>query len=230
MYCTGGIRCEKASVYLKAKGFQNVFQLQVVLLSSLLVFLLFYSCSFIIHQLFFLFLHSFTCILMYPSTHLQTLTLIHIHTQGGIHRYLEEFPEGGHFKGKNFVFDGRVSVPAVTTSAVPGSSDDVINESADPSHTSYVNSLEHDNPEKITEVAANSSCIASDLESDPSSSMIVPDVVGRCVDCSCPYDRFSGLVVCTVCRLPVLVCDVCAEEKCYPGEYHCFRHRYRTAQ
>ena len=29
MYCTGGIRCEKASVYLKAKGFNNVFQLQV---------------------------------------------------------------------------------------------------------------------------------------------------------------------------------------------------------
>ena len=29
MYCTGGIRCEKASVYLKAKGHENVFQLQV---------------------------------------------------------------------------------------------------------------------------------------------------------------------------------------------------------
>ena len=29
MYCTGGIRCEKASVYLRAKGFENVFQLQV---------------------------------------------------------------------------------------------------------------------------------------------------------------------------------------------------------
>jgi len=28
MYCTGGIRCEKASVYLKAKGLKNVFQLQ----------------------------------------------------------------------------------------------------------------------------------------------------------------------------------------------------------
>lgn len=26
MYCTGGIRCEKASAYLSAKGFQNVFQ------------------------------------------------------------------------------------------------------------------------------------------------------------------------------------------------------------
>ena len=27
MYCTGGIRCEKASAYLKLKGFKNVFQL-----------------------------------------------------------------------------------------------------------------------------------------------------------------------------------------------------------
>jgi hypothetical protein len=108
---------------------------------------------------------------------------------------------------------------------VSGISDDVITETADPSHISTVSSLEHNKLEKITGVAANSSCVASDLESDPGSSTIVPDVVGRCVDCSCPYDRFSGLVVCTVCRLPVLVCDVCAEEKCYPGEYHCFRHR-----
>ena len=28
MYCTGGIRCEKASAYLKHKGIKNVFQLQ----------------------------------------------------------------------------------------------------------------------------------------------------------------------------------------------------------
>jgi len=28
MYCTGGIRCEKASAYLKHKGFANVFQLE----------------------------------------------------------------------------------------------------------------------------------------------------------------------------------------------------------
>ncbi len=27
MYCTGGIRCEKASAYLKLKGFKNIFQL-----------------------------------------------------------------------------------------------------------------------------------------------------------------------------------------------------------
>jgi len=28
MYCTGGIRCEKASAYMKYKGFHNVFQLE----------------------------------------------------------------------------------------------------------------------------------------------------------------------------------------------------------
>ncbi len=28
MFCTGGIRCEKASTYLKAKGFKNVYQLK----------------------------------------------------------------------------------------------------------------------------------------------------------------------------------------------------------
>ncbi|GAV85729.1 Rhodanese domain-containing protein/FSH1 domain-containing protein [Cephalotus follicularis] len=59
MYCTGGIRCEMASAYIKAKGagFENVFQLY-----------------------------------------------------GGIQRYLEQFPDGGFFKGKNFVFDHRISV------------------------------------------------------------------------------------------------------------------------
>ncbi|CAH9145007.1 unnamed protein product [Cuscuta epithymum] len=59
MYCTGGIRCEMASAYIKSKGagFENVFQLY-----------------------------------------------------GGIQRYLEQYPDGGFFRGKNFVFDHRVSV------------------------------------------------------------------------------------------------------------------------
>ncbi|KAL3665102.1 hypothetical protein V7S43_009734 [Phytophthora oleae] len=58
MYCTGGIRCEKASAYLKHLGLENVYQLE-----------------------------------------------------GGIHRYLERFPDGGGlFQGKNFVFDQRVTM------------------------------------------------------------------------------------------------------------------------
>ncbi len=57
MFCTGGIRCERASAYLKSKGVtQEVYQIE-----------------------------------------------------GGIHRYIEQFPNG-HFRGKNYVFDGRLSV------------------------------------------------------------------------------------------------------------------------
>jgi len=35
MFCTGGIRCEKASLYLKQKGFNNVFQLKGGILNYL---------------------------------------------------------------------------------------------------------------------------------------------------------------------------------------------------
>lgn len=57
MYCTGGIRCERGSAYLRAKGVcKEVFQLK-----------------------------------------------------GGIHKYLEEFPEG-FYKGKLFVFDERFAL------------------------------------------------------------------------------------------------------------------------
>lgn len=57
MYCTGGIRCERASAYLEQKGVaQKIYQLE-----------------------------------------------------GGIHRYIEQFPDG-HFRGKNYVFDNRITV------------------------------------------------------------------------------------------------------------------------
>lgn len=55
MVCTGGVRCERASAYVKkAVPAKNVYQLQ-----------------------------------------------------GGIHRYIEQFPDG-HFRGSNYVFDARV--------------------------------------------------------------------------------------------------------------------------
>lgn len=56
MYCTGGIRCEKAVAELERQGFERLYQLQ-----------------------------------------------------GGILKYLEEFPDG-HFEGECFVFDHRVAV------------------------------------------------------------------------------------------------------------------------
>ena len=35
MFCTGGIRCEKASVYLNQNGFKNIFQLKGGILNYL---------------------------------------------------------------------------------------------------------------------------------------------------------------------------------------------------
>jgi predicted sulfurtransferase len=58
MYCTGGVRCERASAYLRSKGIVDVHQLG-----------------------------------------------------GGIHQYQQDFPQGGYFKGKNFVYDRRIAVP-----------------------------------------------------------------------------------------------------------------------
>ena len=58
MFCTGGIRCEKASLYLAHRA---------------------------------------------PDTEVLQL-------EGGIHKYLDAFPDGGHFRGKNFVFDGRLAM------------------------------------------------------------------------------------------------------------------------
>lgn len=57
MYCTGGIRCERATAYLNEKKIaKKVYQIK-----------------------------------------------------GGIHRYVEQYPNG-FFRGKNYVFDGRISV------------------------------------------------------------------------------------------------------------------------
>lgn len=57
MYCTGGIRCERASALVKSKNIaKEVYQIE-----------------------------------------------------GGIHRYIEQFPNG-FFRGKNYVFDGRVAM------------------------------------------------------------------------------------------------------------------------
>jgi UPF0176 protein len=57
MYCTGGIRCERATAYLNEKNVaKKVYQVE-----------------------------------------------------GGIHRYVEHYPDG-FFRGKNYVFDGRISV------------------------------------------------------------------------------------------------------------------------
>ena len=257
-------------------------------LLSLILFFLFFPIYLLSHDIFIIFLLSSTFFRNNPL-------------KGGIHRYLEEYPTGGFFEGKNFVFDSRVSVPAVTDKSIgtnnelrekidveeekmekcgvsgfssdsgncldnsndgiafiekvfrddlnPINSTDAAscsNYSCSNNNNNINNNNSSNNDNDNNNIYSNSSNNSSSNNHDDTKSNLgghlglgstqdmehttqIPscdkNVIGRCVDCSCPYDSFSGLIVCTVCRLPVLVCTICAVEKCYPGEYHCFRHR-----
>ena len=112
MYCTGGIRCEKASAFLKQRGVEDVSQLS-----------------------------------------------------GGIHKYMERYTDGGFFKGANYVFDRRFLMR-------PKAADKA-------------------------------------------------KVVGKCIECAAPHERFDGLTVCTVCRDLLLVCGSCRKNM---REFHCGDH------
>jgi hypothetical protein len=64
---------------------------------------------------------------------------------------------------------------------------------------------------------------AFDYDGDGAGGDGTPDyeMVGRCVECSAPFDRLCGSRVCTVCRDLVLVCPTCQTSL---REYHCLRH------
>lgn len=103
MYCTGGVRCERASAFVKGKGkgFENVKQLS-----------------------------------------------------GGIVRYLQKFGGGGFFRGKNFVFDPRIAVGKTNG-----------------------------------------------------------EIIGECVACGSKFDDYSTRARCIACRMLLLLCRGCQEER-----------------
>ena len=128
MYCTGGVRCEKASAYLRARGCERVFQLE-----------------------------------------------------GGIHRFLERFPDGGDvFKGRNFVFDARERRDDQPSARPP------------PPATA------------TADAAARAATACEDVAS--SSSRVV---VGRCGACDATFDGYSGRYICSVCETLALACARC---------------------
>ena len=51
-------------------------------------------------------------------------------------------------------------------------------------------------------------------------------IVGKCRYCNIPWDTFTPDSICTVCREPTLVCDICRKEMKPKGEYHCEDHSY----
>ena len=150
MYCTGGIRCEKASCMLKSRGVGDVCQLS-----------------------------------------------------GGIHQYLEQYPDGGLFRGKNFIFDHRVVQEAKQQGAKQqGTGEEKTRKEAG------------ENAGEKTE--KKTGCEDGNGIEGGSSG-----VAGECVECSAPYDALCGDRVCAVCEDMVLVCPRCAVSV---REYHCKVH------
>lgn len=171
MYCTGGVRCEKASAYLKGhpglgggRGGGNdgggVFQLS-----------------------------------------------------GGIHRYLEAFPDGGRFKGKNFVFDARVTMAPPLAGALPagGEGEEMGAPGCEGPHGSS------NGDAKRARLGGGGGGEASGADAPRA----VGRVVGRCGPCGAPFDAPRATDVCAVCRSVCLACDGCRKVR---AELHCSEH------
>lgn len=142
MYCTGGVRCEKASALLLRKmdtdydmqnfGIKGVYQLQ-----------------------------------------------------GGIEKYFKIFPDGGWWKGKNYVFDKRFShVPILLEER---------------------NTLASKNRKR-----GNRDENFISLENGRSS---IKTMYGTCVVCQKDWDSYRGKRRCSLCGVPSLICKHCNEKK-----------------
>jgi predicted sulfurtransferase len=114
-----------------------------------------------------------------------------VQLKGGIHRYLETYPEGGLWQGRNFVFDKRQSLaPLAKHRALP----------------SELASGKEEEAEAEAEGAAGRAGACAEAAA-------VGDVYGKCHVCSKSWEEFCGRDVCQVCRFLLLVCPGCRAEK-----------------
>ncbi|KAL9179614.1 hypothetical protein ACHAXT_008904 [Thalassiosira profunda] len=141
MYCTGGVRCERASALLKQKiereedtkelGIKGVYQLQ-----------------------------------------------------GGVDKYFKEFPAGGLWKGKNYVFDKRFShAPAAVEAA--------------------------DRTKKVLGDDRASKPAFGEVDGIPAGA--AEEKMGKCEACLKPWDMYRGKRRCPTCGVPSLICRDCFE-------------------
>lgn len=137
MYCTGGVRCERASALLQREygdDVKGVFQLQ-----------------------------------------------------GGIEKYLQKFPDGGFWRGKNYVFDKREAFSVDQLEGVGG----VLK------------------PPPVKNKKGKKNQAEKKPASDEDTKERESKVLGRCAACNEPWDRYIGKRKCTTCEVPVLVCEKC---------------------
>lgn len=111
-------------------------------------------------------------------------------TLGGIDKYFKEFPDGGYWKGKNYVFDKRFAhaPPAAAATATSAGTTEGNDEATDGDRTR-----------------------TGDGSSSPVKS--APEVMGKCECCHKPWDMFRGKRRCPTCGVPSLICKECWENE-----------------
>ena len=180
MYCTGGIRCEKASAYIRKVS--DVGSVK--------------------------------------------------HLKGGIHKYLDKYGSNGYFRGKNYVFDGRISMTpgeGQNAGALPSSlKEETLKEEKS---EVFTNNGKVDGGENgaIGLISNVDDASVTALRSRKTQKDIV---VGTCLYCTKPSDTFTPDGICTVCRERTLVCASCrtkldvffGEKGAGEAEYHCHSH------
>ena len=107
---------------------------------------------------------------------------------GGIHRFLERFPDGGGiWKGKNFVFDRRVAMAGEEEGEGEGEGEG--EEGKGEGEKRQQPRQREDEPKR-----------GGGREEDR---------LGRCCRCGDAWDRYRGANLCCVCRTLVLICRRC---------------------
>ena len=102
--------------------------------------------------------------------------------QGGIDKYFKEFPDGGYWKGKNYVFDKRCE------------------------HAPLENEEAYHQKKHSSE--AQESQPDDDVSNQkPVASTSVP--MGKCEACAKPWDKYRGKRRCPTCGVPSLICREC---------------------
>jgi hypothetical protein len=104
--------------------------------------------------------------------------------QGGIDKYFKEFPDGGYWQGKNYVFDKRFS------HAPPKIDGELHGQKEEP---------KADGRNLDTQKAAM-------LNNAHTATF---QIMGKCEACSKPWDMYRGKRRCPTCGVPSLICKEC---------------------
>lgn len=111
--------------------------------------------------------------------------------QGGIDKYFKQFPDGGHWRGKNYVFDKRFAhAPPKIDGELHGRQKQFQGDSEDGNKDDIDKSIPAVAAENATKLPAQK-------------------IMGKCEACHKPWDMYRGKRRCPTCGVPSLICKDC---------------------